>query len=61
MSEQADQARRFMELHHGERPLLLPNPWDRGSAKLLASLGVRRAGDDEQRLGGDARASSTAR
>jgi 2-methylisocitrate lyase-like PEP mutase family enzyme len=39
MSEQADHARRFMELHHGERPLLLPNPWDRGSAKLLASLG----------------------
>ena len=39
MSEQADRARRFMELHHGERPLLLPNAWDRGSAKLLASLG----------------------
>ncbi|HXP38113.1 MAG TPA: isocitrate lyase/phosphoenolpyruvate mutase family protein [Solirubrobacteraceae bacterium] len=28
-----------MELHHCERPLLMPNPWDRGSAKLLASLG----------------------
>ena len=39
MSEQADHVRRFIELHHGERPLLLPNPWDRGSAKLLASLG----------------------
>jgi 2-methylisocitrate lyase-like PEP mutase family enzyme len=39
MSEQADRARRFMELHHGEGPLLLANPWDRGSAKLLASLG----------------------
>jgi 2-methylisocitrate lyase-like PEP mutase family enzyme len=39
MSEQAEHARRFMELHHGERLLLLPNPWDRGSAKLLASLG----------------------
>ena len=32
-------AERFRELHHGERPLLLPNPWDRGSAKLLESLG----------------------
>jgi 2-methylisocitrate lyase-like PEP mutase family enzyme len=32
---------RFLELHHGERPLLLPNPWDRGSAVLLASLGFQ--------------------
>ena len=39
MSEQTEHARRFLELHHGEHPLLLPNPWDRGSAKLLASLG----------------------
>jgi 2-methylisocitrate lyase-like PEP mutase family enzyme len=39
MSEQAEHARRFMEMHHGERLLLLPNPWDRGSAKLLSSLG----------------------
>lgn len=39
MSEQADRAKRFLALHEGERPLLLPNPWDRGSAKLFASLG----------------------
>lgn len=39
MSEQAERAERFLALHRGERPLLLPNPWDRGSAKLLASLG----------------------
>ncbi len=39
MTDQADRAKRFLELHRGERPLLLPNPWDRGSAKLLASLG----------------------
>ena len=39
MSEQPDYARRFLELHHGERLLLMPNAWDRGSAKLLASLG----------------------
>jgi 2-methylisocitrate lyase-like PEP mutase family enzyme len=31
----------FLALHHGERPLLLPNPWDRGSAVLLASLGFK--------------------
>jgi len=39
MSEQVELARRFLELHRGGAPLLLPNPWDAGSAKLLASLG----------------------
>ena len=39
MTEQADRATRFLELHRGEQPLLLPNPWDPGSAKLFASLG----------------------
>jgi len=39
MTGQADRAERFLALHRGERPLLLPNPWDAGSAKLLASLG----------------------
>ncbi len=39
MSEQAERATRFLALHQGERPLLLPNPWDRGSATLFASLG----------------------
>ena len=32
-------ARRFLELHVPGRPLLLPNPWDQGSARLLAWLG----------------------
>src|SRR5215216_7317284 len=32
-------AERFLSLHRGERPLLMPNPWDRGSARLLESLG----------------------
>jgi 2-methylisocitrate lyase-like PEP mutase family enzyme len=31
----------FIELHHGERPLLQPNAWDAGSAKVLAALGFR--------------------
>ncbi len=35
----ADLADRFRALHHGERPLLLPNPWDRGSARLLEVAG----------------------
>jgi 2-methylisocitrate lyase-like PEP mutase family enzyme len=39
MPDQATLARRFLELHAGERPLLMPNPWDAGSARLLASLG----------------------
>ncbi|ODT98642.1 MAG: 2-methylisocitrate lyase [Pseudonocardia sp. SCN 72-86] len=34
-------ASEFLDLHHGDTPLLIPNPWDAGSAKLLASLGFR--------------------
>ena len=41
MSDQAAKARLFAELHHGDHPLLLPNPWDVGSAKLLASFGFQ--------------------
>jgi 2-methylisocitrate lyase-like PEP mutase family enzyme len=32
-------AERFLRLHDGPDPLLLPNAWDPGSARLLASLG----------------------
>jgi 2-methylisocitrate lyase-like PEP mutase family enzyme len=39
MTTQADKASRFLSLHRAGEPLLLPNPWDLGSAKLLASLG----------------------
>lgn len=39
MSTQAEKAARFLQLHHGDAPLLLPNPWDIGSAVLLESLG----------------------
>jgi 2-methylisocitrate lyase-like PEP mutase family enzyme len=35
----AEKADRFLALHHADRPLLMPNPWDVGSAKLLESLG----------------------
>ena len=34
-------ADRFLALHHGDTPLLIPNPWDVGAAKLLASLGFK--------------------
>jgi 2-methylisocitrate lyase-like PEP mutase family enzyme len=41
MTDPAEKASRFLAMHRGERPLLLPNPWDRGSARLLASLGFQ--------------------
>ncbi|MPY94456.1 MAG: isocitrate lyase/phosphoenolpyruvate mutase family protein [Acidimicrobiia bacterium] len=41
MTTQQAKAERFLALHRGATPLLLPNPWDRGSAKLLASLGFQ--------------------
>lgn len=34
-------ALQFLSLHHQGRPLLLPNVWDAGSAKLLQSLGFQ--------------------
>jgi 2-methylisocitrate lyase-like PEP mutase family enzyme len=36
---QVQNAEQFLALHRGEAPLLLPNPWDAGSAKILASIG----------------------
>lgn len=38
-AEQARRAEHFLALHRPGQPLLLPNPWDVGSARLLASLG----------------------
>jgi 2-methylisocitrate lyase-like PEP mutase family enzyme len=35
----AARARAFAALHDQAMPLLMPNPWDAGSARLLASLG----------------------
>src|SRR5579859_6376833 len=39
MSIQAEKAQLFLSLHRPGEPLLLPNPWDAGSARVLASLG----------------------
>lgn len=41
MTTQAGKAGLFLDLHRPGDPLLLPNPWDQGSAKLLASLGFQ--------------------
>jgi 2-methylisocitrate lyase-like PEP mutase family enzyme len=38
-STQAAKADRFRALHRPGTPLLMPNPWDAGSAKVLAWLG----------------------
>lgn len=37
--DQHDKFRRFQALHTGSAPFVIPNPWDAGSARLLASLG----------------------
>jgi 2-methylisocitrate lyase-like PEP mutase family enzyme len=39
MPSQAEKAEQFLALHRGAGPLLMPNPWDAGSAKVLFSLG----------------------
>jgi 2-methylisocitrate lyase-like PEP mutase family enzyme len=41
MTTQTEKAELFLSLHRPGDPLLLPNPWDQGSAKLLASLGFQ--------------------
>lgn len=39
MATQAEKAQRFRALHEGDRAFILPNPWDLGSARILAQLG----------------------
>jgi 2-methylisocitrate lyase-like PEP mutase family enzyme len=39
VATQLEKASRFLALHRRGTPLLMPNPWDAGSAVLLASLG----------------------
>jgi len=41
MTTQTEKAEQFLDLHRPGSPLLLPNPWDQGSAKLLASMGFQ--------------------
>jgi 2-methylisocitrate lyase-like PEP mutase family enzyme len=38
-NDRVTKAIRFRELHERPEPLLLPNPWDPGTARLLAHLG----------------------
>src|SRR5437879_11477286 len=39
MRTQVEKGRLFQELHQRRGILILPNPWDAGTAKLLASVG----------------------
>jgi len=41
MSTQAEKGRLFRALHTGERAFIIPNPWDAGTARLLATVGFR--------------------
>lgn len=41
MSTQRERGETFRALHLGEGLLVLPNPWDAGSAKMLAHLGFQ--------------------
>lgn len=39
MPTQSDKARRFRALHERDHAFIIPNPWDTGTARLLAGLG----------------------
>lgn len=39
MPSQEEKADRFLSLHRGPAPLVIPNPWDVGSAKVLVAMG----------------------
>ena len=41
----------FRELHRGPDILVLPNPWDRGTAKLLTNVGFRALATTSAGLG----------
>jgi 2-methylisocitrate lyase-like PEP mutase family enzyme len=40
-ANQADKAARFRKLHEGPGAFVIPNPWDGGSARILAGLGYQ--------------------
>ncbi len=40
MTRQQEKAQAFRALHEGE-PFVIPNPWDAGSARMLAGLGFQ--------------------
>src|SRR3546814_2727959 len=41
ISTQAEKARLFQDLHHQDHAFIIPNPWDIGTARLLAHMGFK--------------------
>ena len=41
MTQDADIGARLRALHHGKDAFIIPNPWDAGSARMLAALGFK--------------------
>jgi len=41
---QADKAKKFRALHEASGAFVIPNPWDGGSARVLAGLGFEALG-----------------
>src|SRR3546814_1648878 len=41
MTTQAEKARLFQDLHHQDHAFIIPNPWDIGTARLLAHMGFK--------------------
>ncbi len=39
MNTQSERGHAFRALHHGDGAFIIPNPWDQGSARLLAQMG----------------------
>jgi len=42
MQAQKQKAEAFRALHQRDSAFIIPNPWDIGTARLLAHLGLRR-------------------
>lgn len=40
-STKTDQGARFRAMHHGDSAFIMPNPWDVGTARILASMGFK--------------------
>lgn len=41
MADQATRAARFKELHEANKPFIIPNPWDAGTARILEGMGFQ--------------------
>ena len=52
MANHVERSSRFLDLHHGEQPLLLPNPWERGVGQAAGLARLPGPGHHQQRLRG---------